>query len=56
MEMNILYFEGCPTHAPTVARVKQIVAEMGLTVPVREVQITTLEKAQQRRFLGSPPS
>jgi len=54
MQIDILYFEGCPNHAPTVARVKQIAAEMGLTVPVTEVQITTPEEAQQRRFLGSP--
>jgi hypothetical protein len=54
MQIDILYFEGCPHHAPTVERVKQIVADMGLTVPVTEVQITTPEEAQQRRFLGSP--
>jgi len=54
MQVDILYFEGCPNHAPTVARVKQIAADMGLTIPVTEVQITTPEEAQQRRFLGSP--
>ena len=54
MQIDILYFEGCPHHIPTVERVKQIVAEMGLTIPVTEVQITTPEEAQQRRFLGSP--
>jgi len=54
MQIDILYFEGCPHHIPTVERVKQIVAEVGLTIPVTEVQITTPEEAQQRRFLGSP--
>jgi hypothetical protein len=54
MQIAILYFEGCPNHTPTVERVKQIAAEMGLTVPVREVPITTPEEAEQRRFLGSP--
>ena len=54
MQVEILYFEGCPHHAPTVARVKQIAAEMGLTVALREVPITTPEEAQQRCFLGSP--
>jgi hypothetical protein len=49
-----LYFEGCPNHAPTVERVKQIAAEMALTVAIREVPITTPEEAEQRRFLGSP--
>ena len=54
MQIDILYFEGCPNHVPTVERVKQIAAEMGLTVPVSEVPITTQEEAEQRRFLGSP--
>ena len=54
MQIDILYFEGCPNHTPTVARVTQIAAEMGLTVSLTEVQITTPEEAQQRRFLGSP--
>lgn len=54
MQIDILYFEGCPNHAPTVARVKQIAADMGLTVAVAEVQITTPEEAQRRHFLGSP--
>ena len=46
MQIHVLYFEGCPNHAPTVERVKQIAAEMGLTVPVREVPITTPEEAE----------
>ena len=54
MQIAILYFEGCPNHVPTVERVKQIVADMGLAVPVAEVQIRTPEEAQQQRFLGSP--
>ena len=54
MQIDVLYFEGCPNHAPTVERVKQIAAEMGLTVPVREVPITTPEEVEEQRFLGSP--
>jgi|SRR5262245_24108910 len=54
MQIDILYFEGCPNHAPTVERVKQIAAEMALSVSIREVPITTPEEAEQRCFLGSP--
>ena len=56
MQIDILYFEGCPNHAPTVARVKQIAADMGLTVLVREVQITTPEEASSGTFWGLPRS
>ena len=54
MQVDILYVEGCLNHVPTVTRVKQIAADVGLNIPVTEVPITTLEEAQQRRFLGSP--
>ena len=56
MQIDILYFEGCPNHPPTVARVKQIAADMGLTVPVREVQITTPKKLSSGASWGLPPS
>jgi hypothetical protein len=54
MQIDMLYCEGCPTHVPTVGRVKQRVADVGLAVTVADVQITTPEEAQQWRFLGSP--
>ena len=54
MQIDILYFEGCPHHAPTVTRIKQIATDMGLAVSVTEVRITTAEEALQWGFLGSP--
>jgi hypothetical protein len=54
MRVAVLYFDGCPNHAPTVERVKQIVAGLGVQERVEEIEVTSLDQAQQLRFLGSP--
>src|SRR6266849_173379 len=54
MRIEVLYFDGCPHHVPTVARVKQVMADLGLQVGIEEIQVTSLEDVQQLRFLGSP--
>ena len=54
MRIAVLYFDGCPNHAPTVARVKQIAAGLGVQERVEEIEVTSLDQAQQLRFLGSP--
>ncbi len=54
MKVEVLYFEGCPNHAPAVQLAKQVVSELGVDAKVEEVEIKTPEEAVERRFLGSP--
>jgi hypothetical protein len=54
MDIQVLYFEGCPNHAPTVALVKQAVAKLGMDVQIEEVEVKSPEDAVSKRFLGSP--
>jgi hypothetical protein len=54
MKIQILYFEGCPHHLPTVALVKEVVAKLGKEVQIEEVEVTSPEDAVSKRFLGSP--
>jgi len=54
MRIEVLYFDGCPNHAPTVERVKQMAADLGVQERVEEIEVTSLDQAQQLRFLGSP--
>ena len=54
MQIEVLYFDGCPNHAPTVSLVKQIAADLGLKVGVEEINVTSIDDAQRLRFLGSP--
>jgi hypothetical protein len=52
--VEILFFEGCPNHRPTVELARATLRELGLTVPVREIEVSTDEDARRHRFLGSP--
>lgn len=54
MKIEVLYFEGCPNHAPAVQLAKNVVSELGLDAKVEEVEVKTPEEAVERRFLGSP--
>jgi hypothetical protein len=54
MHIEILYFEECPNHLPTVALVKEVVAKLGKEVRIEEVEVTSPEDAASKRFLGSP--
>jgi hypothetical protein len=54
MRIAVLYFDGCPNHASTVERVKQIAADLGVQERIEEIEVTSLDQAQQLRFLGSP--
>jgi hypothetical protein len=54
VRIEVLYFDGCPNHAPTVERVKQMVVDLSVQEKVEEIEVTSLDQAQQLRFLGSP--
>lgn len=54
VEITILYFEGCPNHAPAVDLVKQVVTKLGVEAEIEEVEITGPEDVAAKRFLGSP--
>ncbi len=54
MQIEILYFEDCPNHLPTVERIAAVLREEGCTADVREVLVPDLQTAQRVNFLGSP--
>ena len=54
MTIEVLYFEGCPNHQPTVDRVREILGRLGLDEEVVELEIQGPEDARHLRFLGSP--
>ena len=54
MKIEVLYFDGCPNHKPAVERVRQVLAEEGLSVEVLEVNVSEPSIAQKVGFLGSP--
>ncbi|MBA3972665.1 MAG: hypothetical protein C0504_00445 [Candidatus Solibacter sp.] len=54
MQIEILYFPGCPNHEPAVRRVREVVAREGLDAEIREVNVMDERTGEQLGFLGSP--
>ena len=54
MKVEILYFEGCPNHRPTVDLVKAIMAEGAIPGAPEEIEVRDPAEAERLRFLGSP--
>lgn len=52
--IDVLYFSGCPNHAPAVDMVREVVGEMGVDAEIREVEVQGPDDANRLRFLGSP--
>ena len=54
MQIEILYFDGCPHHVPAVERVRGVLSDMGVEASVIEVAVSEPGMATQIGFLGSP--
>ncbi len=54
MRVEVLYFEDCPNHAPTVQRVRAELVSRGLPKEIEEVEIHNQAEAAALGFLGSP--
>lgn len=54
MNIEILYFEGCPNHGPALQRVQELLREEGLSAEISEIQVSDPASARQIGFLGSP--
>jgi hypothetical protein len=52
--VELLWWEGCPSHPEALADLERILAEEGLAAPVELVEIESDEQAANERFPGSP--
>ena len=50
--IELLYFDGCPSHERLLPTVEQLAAHNGAQLELRRVE--TPEAAEHERFLGSP--
>src|SRR5215208_4082759 len=54
MQMEILYFDGCPSYLAAEMTVRGLLEEEGLDAQVELIAVNTDEEAQELRFAGSP--
>ncbi len=54
MQIELLYFEDCPSHEAALARLREVLAEEGVPATVTVITVETEEQAQRLRFTGSP--
>ena len=54
MKVEVLYFDGCPSHERLMPRLRYLLDQVGVDTAVDLVHIESLDAAEQQRFLGSP--
>lgn len=52
--LELLYFDGCPSHDAFLPHLRQLLAEHNIVAPITFTRIETDDDAQRHRFLGSP--
>lgn len=54
MQIELLYFDGCPSWQTALTHLRETLAELGVKAEVRLVRIGSDEEAIAARFVGSP--
>jgi hypothetical protein len=54
VKVDFLYYEDCPSHELALDRLRQVMAEEGVSVKIEVLKVETDEQAQSLRFIGSP--
>ena len=55
MRVELLWWEGCPSHPEALRQLREVLADEGLDPEIVELrQIVSDEQAERERFLGSP--
>jgi len=54
MKVELLWWEGCPSYPETLADLRRVLAEEGVSTEVEMVEVENDEQARTERFPGSP--
>jgi hypothetical protein len=54
MQIELLYFDGCPSHEAFLPRLRALLGQAGIEAPVDLRRVESDEAAARERFLGSP--
>jgi hypothetical protein len=54
IKIEFLFWEDCPSHPEARKRLREVMAEEGIEVPIEDIEVLTDEDAERLRFPGSP--
>lgn len=54
MRVEVLYFDGCPSHEALLPHLRELLAASGVAADIELVQVEDADAADRERFLGSP--
>jgi hypothetical protein len=54
MKIELLYFDGCPSHAELLPRLRELLASEGIEQEIELRRVESPQDAERERFLGSP--
>jgi hypothetical protein len=54
VKVELLYFEGCPSHEALLPRLRELLAEARVSGEIELRRVESPEAAEAERFLGSP--
>ncbi|PKO16617.1 MAG: DUF2703 domain-containing protein [Chloroflexi bacterium HGW-Chloroflexi-10] len=54
MEINLLYFEGCPSWQNALKNLQTVLRNEGLAMSINLIEVKSDQKATEMKFLGSP--
>jgi hypothetical protein len=54
MTVELLWWEGCPSHPGALADLERVLREEGIAADVTRIEIEDDEQARRERFPGSP--
>ena len=53
-KIEFLYWEDCPSHPQAWSLLQEAMAELGVEIPVEQIEVVTDEDAEKLAFPGSP--
>jgi hypothetical protein len=54
MKIELLYFDGCPSHEALLPTLRALLVDEGIETEVELRRVESIEAAERERFLGSP--
>src|SRR3954447_1145077 len=54
VKLEVLYFDGCPSHEALMPRLRMLMAQAGVDAPIELKRVESVEAAEREQFLGSP--